>query len=51
MCFPTRSSSLIISHRGHRVAANYGWEIPFAVLHLKLLVAASRVHKFIALLS
>lgn len=51
MCFPTRRSSLIISHQGHRTAVNYGWEVPIAIWHLRLLVAASTVQRYLSLLS
>lgn len=51
MCFPTRHSSIVITHHGHRVAANRRWQVPFACLHLRLLVAASRVQRVISLLS
>lgn len=50
MCFPTRRSSLIISHQGYRTAVNYPWEIPIAIWHLRLLVAASTVQRYLSTL-
>lgn len=51
MCFPTRRSSLIISHQGHRASVNYGWEVRIVIWHLRLLVMASKAHRLLSLLS